>query len=74
MNKEENQKKDVVEVSSRDLLAVLEILNAFDYVADEDSCMGMSFFTARLCEDGFFATKFHLEDALKAHQASLTDY
>lgn len=69
----QNQKRDVVEVASRDLLAVLEILNAFDYEADEDSCMGMSFFTGRISEDGFFITKRRLEAALKAHQDSLAN-
>lgn len=69
----QNQKRDVVEVASHDLLAVLEILNAFDYEADEDSCMGMSFFTGRISEDGFFATKWRLEAALKAHQDSLAN-
>lgn len=68
-----NSKKNVVEVDSHDLLAVLEIFNAFDYEADEDSCMGIAFFTGRISEDGFFATKWHLEAALKAHQNSLAN-
>lgn len=69
----QNQKRDVAEVASHDLLAVLEILNSFDYEADEDSCMGMSFFTGRISEDGFFTTKLRLEEALKAHQDSLAN-
>ena len=44
---------------------VVQLLNAFDYEADEDSCMGMSFFTARLPEDGFFSVKFKLERLLE---------
>ena len=70
MSESPKTKSDVVGVGCDDLLAVVEILNAFTYEADEDSCMGMSFFTARMSEDGFFATKFHLEKALKAHQDS----
>lgn len=48
-----------------DLSDVVQLLNAFDYEADEDSCMGMSFFTARLPEEGFFSVKFKLERLLK---------
>ena len=55
-------------VKVADLVAIVEILNAFNYETDEDSCMGMSFFTGRINEDHFFATKWHLEAALKAHQ------
>ncbi len=58
--------KDAVEVAQQDLLAVLEILNAFEYESDEDSCMGMSFFKARLCEDSFFHIKWKLEELLKS--------
>ncbi len=56
----------VIEVASHDLFAVLDILNAFNYEADEDSCMGMSFFEARLCEDSFFHIKWKLEELLKS--------
>ena len=47
------------------LANVVQLLNEFDYEADEDSCMGMSFFTARLPEDGFFSVKFKLERLLE---------
>jgi hypothetical protein len=61
-----NPLKDVVEVASHDLLAVVEIMDAFAYESDEDSCMGMSFFTARINEDWFFHTKWKLEAILKS--------
>jgi hypothetical protein len=61
-----NPLKDVVEVASHDLLAAVQILNAFAYESDEDSCEGMSFFTARLNEDGFFRIKSKLEAILKS--------
>jgi hypothetical protein len=61
-----NPPKDAVEVASHDLLAVVEILDAFTYESDEDSCMGMSFFTARLSEDWFFHIKWKLEAILKS--------
>jgi hypothetical protein len=62
----QNPPKGVVEVASHDLLAVVEILDAFAYEPDEDSCMGMSFFTARLSEDWFFHVKWKLESILKS--------
>lgn len=52
--------KPTINISVEDLSDVVQLLNAFDYEADEDSCMGMSFFTARLPEDGFFSVKFKL--------------
>ena len=61
-----NPPKDVVEVASHDLLAVVEILDAFAYESDEDSCTGMSFFAARLNEDWFFHVKWKLEAILKS--------
>ena len=61
-----NPPETVIEVASHDLFAVLEILNAFEYEADEDSSMGMSFFTARLSEDWFFHVKWKLEELLKS--------
>lgn len=54
-----------VEIPAGDLVEVIHLLNVFDYETDEDSCMGMSFFTARLSEDMFFHMKYKLERALK---------
>jgi hypothetical protein len=54
-----------VEIPASDLIEVIHLLDAFDYETDEDTCMGMSFFTARLSEDMFFALKWKLERALK---------
>lgn len=56
----------VIEVSSLDLLAIWEILDEFEYEEDEDSCMGMSFFKARLCEDSFFHYKWKLEKLMES--------
>jgi len=66
MSESQKTKSDVVGVGCDDLLAVVEILNAFAYESDEDSCMGMSFFTARLSEDWFFHVKWKLEAILKS--------
>ena len=57
--------KPTINIPVEDLSDVVQLLNAFDYEADEDSCMGMSFFTARLSEDGFFSVKFKLERLLE---------
>jgi hypothetical protein len=57
--------KPTVEIQASDLIAVIKILDSFEYEADEDSCMGMSFFNARLPEDEFFHFKFKLERLLK---------
>ena len=54
-----------VKIQASDLIEVIHLLNAFDYEEDEDTCMGMSFFTARLSEDMFFHLKYRLERALK---------
>lgn len=45
----------------------IDLLDKFTYEADEDSCMGMSFFKARLGEDGFFIVMSALEKILTAH-------
>jgi hypothetical protein len=63
-----NPPETVIEVASHDLFAVLDILNAFEYESEEDSCMGMSFFKARLCEDSFFRIKRKLEEFLKSSE------
>ena len=44
---------------------LFEILDSFNYEPDEDSCMGMSYFKARLSEDWFFITKNNLKQKLE---------
>ncbi len=58
-------KKQTINIQAEDLSDAVQLLNTFNYEADEDSCMGMSFFTARLPEDGFFSVKFKLERLLE---------
>ncbi len=57
--------KPTINISVEDLDELIYLLDQFAYEADEDSCMGMSFFTARLPEDGFFSVKFKLERLLE---------
>ena len=52
-----------IEVPVYLLKRILDTLNSFNYERDEDS-MSMSFFKARLNEDGFFSDKNELEEIL----------
>jgi hypothetical protein len=48
---------------------VLNVLNSFDYAADEDSATGASYFNARINEDWFFYVKHRVERAAIAANA-----
>jgi hypothetical protein len=43
---------------------VLNMLNEFKCIPDDDSCCGMAFFKARLNEDSFYILKEEIEKEL----------
>lgn len=47
-----------------------ELMENFTYEADEDSCMGMSFFKARISEDWFFHVKWKLEALVAEYEST----
>lgn len=61
-----DESAELLRVCGEALMAIPELMEAFEYEPDEDSCTGQSIFKAELNEDGFFIALNNVRIALAA--------